>query len=178
MDIFSLLHTTRLHFRPLQDTDFETIRHYVGDDSCMRYSSSIPLNAFDGGLDGYAKAWIKRQQFRYQHDGVGLWALENPKLGFVGQCGLIWQQIDNRKELEIGYHILREHWGKGFATEAAKSCKAFALSQQLSKRLICIIHTDNHASKRVALKNGMHKRETRTFKGIVVDIFAADLQQK
>ncbi|MBL0044007.1 MAG: GNAT family N-acetyltransferase [Flavobacteriales bacterium] len=64
---------------------------------------------------------------RYERDGSGLHALELLGTGeFVGLCGLLTQEVDGKMELEIGYHLLPGQWHKGFATEAAVFCKAFA----------------------------------------------------
>jgi [ribosomal protein S5]-alanine N-acetyltransferase len=64
------------------------------------------------------QAWVERNIQRYARHGFGLWALilkESGKL--IGDCGLVVQEVDGVEEVEIGYHIRRDLWGKGLATE-------------------------------------------------------------
>jgi len=73
----------------------------------------------------------------------------------IGECGLVWQEVDGVAEIEIGYHLRRELWGLGLTTEAARACRDYGFNQLGCDRLICLIHPDNLASRPVAEKNGM-----------------------
>ena len=55
----------------------------------------------------------------YRDHGFGLW-VANLKYsgGFAGRCWLTMQEVEGSEEIEIGYHVLREFWGRGLATEA------------------------------------------------------------
>ncbi len=59
------------------------------------------------------------------------------------------------KEIEIGYHIRRDLWGKGLATEAAQASRNYGFNQLGFYKLISLIDPANAASRRVAEKNGM-----------------------
>lgn len=103
-----------------------------------------------------AKEWIKRQLNRYAENKFGLQALIDKQTGaFIGQCGLLLQEIDGVSELEVGYHILPEYWGRGYAPEAASGFMHYAMINQLSDSIISIIHHQNTNSMRVAEKNGL-----------------------
>ena len=78
----------------------------------------------------------------------------------VGQCGLLIQKIEGETRLEIGYSILPQYWGKGYATEAAKKHRDFAFENNYWPNLISAVHVDNIASEKVALKNGMILEKT------------------
>src|SRR5258708_12822437 len=73
--------------------------------------------------------WIERNRQRYQNDGVGLWAMELTKTPdsevreIIGDCGIILQQVEGERLYEIGYHLRRDFWGQGLATEAAIACR-------------------------------------------------------
>lgn len=58
-------------------------------------------------------------------------------------------------EIEIGWRFLRETWGKGYATEAARPVLAHAMDTLALDRVVAEIHPDNDGSVRVALKLGM-----------------------
>ena len=90
---------------------------------------------------------------------------------FIGQCGLLVQEVDGAEELEIGYSILPRHWNKGYATEAAIKCRDFAFSNAFKDSLISIVHIENFKSEKVALKNGMIKIHQTIFKESPVNIF-------
>ena len=89
----------------------------------------------------------------------------------VGQCGLLVQTVDEIKELEIGYSILPNHWRKGYATEAARKCKAYAKKNNFAESLISTIHIDNIPSQKVAINNGMSLDKTTVYDHNPVHIF-------
>ena len=106
-----------------------------------------------------AQAWLDRQLERYARDGFGLWAvMERDSGALVGQCGLTWQDWSGRQVLEIGYHLRRDRWGRGYATEAARACKKYAFEALGAREVYSIIRDTNFASQRVALRNGMALR--------------------
>lgn len=90
---------------------------------------------------------------------------------FIGLCGVLVQVVDNKRELEIGYSILPEHWRKGYAIEAAEKCKVYAFENNWAGSLISIIHVDNVPSQKVALKNGMFLDKKTVYKDNPVYIF-------
>jgi RimJ/RimL family protein N-acetyltransferase len=102
------------------------------------------------------KTWVSGNIERYERHGFGIWvAQSNIGNEFLGQCGLILQDVDGKPDLEIGYMFLRRHWGQGFATEAAKACRDYAFERLKYTRVISLIDPGNIASRRVAEKVGM-----------------------
>jgi RimJ/RimL family protein N-acetyltransferase len=73
----------------------------------------------------------------------------------IGDCGLTVQDVDGANEIEIGYHLRRDLWGQGLATEAASACRDFGFARLPVERLISLIRPENLPSRRVAEKNGM-----------------------
>ena len=90
---------------------------------------------------------------------------------FVGQCGLLVQNVDEQEELEVGYSLMPEFRGLGYALEAAQKCRDFAFQNQLADSLISIIHPDNIASQNVALKNGMKLSKQTIYSGMSVKVY-------
>ena len=62
--------------------------------------------------------------------------------------------------LEIGYLFQRDRWHWGYATEAARACKAYAFDTLGAAEVSSIIRDANLPSQRVALRNGMTPRDT------------------
>jgi RimJ/RimL family protein N-acetyltransferase len=73
----------------------------------------------------------------------------------IGDCGITRQEVDGEMLYEIGYHLRRDQWGQGFATEAAQACKAWGFANLPVDRIISLIRPENLASRRVAERNGM-----------------------
>jgi RimJ/RimL family protein N-acetyltransferase len=99
------------------------------------------------------EAWIARNRQRYAEDGFGLWALELRSSGeLVGDCGLTFQELEGRPELEVGWHVRADLRGRGLATEAGGACLAWGFDQTDRSRVISLVHVDNAASAAVARK--------------------------
>lgn len=87
-------------------------------------------------------------------------------------CGLTWQPIDG-ESLELGYHILPQHQGKGLATEALASTD-FARGRGVDF-VIAIIAPQNTPSARVAEKAGLRLWKHADYHGVDHVIYRADL---
>jgi ribosomal-protein-alanine N-acetyltransferase len=148
-----ILETARLYLRKFKDEDLEMLYPIFSDSETMQFYPA-PFSK-DKTQD-----WIKQNIASYKSNGYGLWAVclkENNE--FIGDCGLVNQQINGEPEVEIGYHISKEHWSKGFASEAARACKEYGFNQLSLKRLISIIDPNNISSIRVAEKIGFTKEK-------------------
>jgi ribosomal-protein-alanine N-acetyltransferase len=148
-----IIETDRLELRLLKDEDIPSLHSIFSDAETMEYYPA-PFS--------YEKTqnWVKRNQKRYEEDGYGLWAVclkENGEV--IGDCGLVKQQVDGNTEVEIGYHINKKYWLKGFASEAAKACKDYGHNKLGLNKLISIIDPMNIPSKRVVEKIGFSKEK-------------------
>lgn len=150
-----MIETPRLRLRPLTLDDTDPLFEIWGDAATMTYYPAPYLRE-------EVTALIERQLQRYSTDGTGLWALELKETGAViGDAGLLVQDVDGMAELEIAYHLRRDRWGNGFATEAALACRDFAFSELKKPRLISLVRPENIPSRRVAGRVGMTvERET------------------
>ena len=147
-----ILETERLFLRELEQKDMRALCRMLQDPEVM-YAYEHAFSNVE------AKAWLDCQLERYARDGFGLWAvIERDSGALVGQCGLTWQDWSGRQVLEIGYHLRRDRWGRGYATEAARACKKYAFEALGAREVYSIIRDTNFASQRVALRNGMALR--------------------
>ena len=114
--------------------------------------------------------WIANQLRRYrEEDGLGLLAVRLRKDGsFIGQCGLTYQMVRDEKVIEAGYVFSDKAWHKGYATEAAKACKRYAFEVLKAEEVCSIIRDTNISSQKVALRNGMTKKDSlvKHYKGV------------
>jgi RimJ/RimL family protein N-acetyltransferase len=162
--------TQRLIIRPLKLSDAKIWEAFILSETATRYfPDNFKLKP------ELSEKWIASQLQRYRKDGYGLMALEDMQSGkFVGQCGLLLQEVNGREEVEIGYHLLPKYWGKGYAIEAAQEFKRIGFEEEEATSLISLIHPDNRPSQKVAQRNGMQKSGECLHKGLAADIFRID----
>jgi [ribosomal protein S5]-alanine N-acetyltransferase len=144
-----ILDTPRLILREFSPDDADALASVLSDPETMRF---YPAALDRAGVED----WIARNCRRYAKDGHGLWAMILRMNGeLVGDCGLTVQEIDGANEIEIGYHVRRDHWGQGLATESARACRDYGFAHLPVDQLISLIRPENLASRRVAEKTGM-----------------------
>jgi [ribosomal protein S5]-alanine N-acetyltransferase len=154
------LETSRLLLREFEPADAADLAKIVSDPETMRF---YPHPYDRAGVE----EWIARNRRRYKDDGVGLWAMDSKTTGkLVGDCGIILQEVDGEKLYEIGYHLRRDHWGHGLATEAAVACRDWAFANLNADRLISLIRPANLPSRRVAERVGMSFWKEVTWSGL------------
>ena len=95
----------------------------------------------------------QRLEAHWNHYGYGLWAVGDSggTYGFVGLSHPLWLP-GWEHEIEVGWRLRSDAWGRGFATEAAREAIAVALDELSLARVICLVHPDNAASLAVARK--------------------------
>jgi RimJ/RimL family protein N-acetyltransferase len=160
--------TDRLIFRQLSRNDFDSWIDIFKDKSACDFlgMSDLPTP------EERCEKWFDLSENREKNDlGCMNVLVDKTTNEFIGQCGLLVQEVDGAKELEIGYSILPRHWNKGYATEAATKCRDIAFSNSFTDTLISIVHIENIKSEKVALKNGMTKMNQTIFKESPVNIF-------
>lgn len=119
-----------------------------------------------------AQQWIERQLQRYITGQYGLAALIHRETGeFLGQCGLLAQVIDDQAELEVGYHLMPQHWHQGYATEAARAFRDWGFEHGLADSIISIINRLNLPSQAVATRNGMQREKATVWREIEVYVY-------
>jgi len=144
-----ILETPRLVLREFVPDDATLLALVLSDAETMRF---YPAPFDRAGVE----EWIARNQRRYLNDGVGLWAMVEKSTGdLIGDCGITKQGVDGELLYEIGYHLRRDRWGQGFATEAAQACKAWGFANLSVDRIISLIRPENVPSRHVAERNGM-----------------------
>lgn len=144
-----ILATKHLTLREMTLNDVDDLLEVFSDPEVMQFYPK----PFDRQM---TQSWVKRNIQRYTQHGFGLWALILKQSGkLIDDCGLVVQEVDGVEEVEIGYHVRRDLWGLGIATEAAQACRDYGVNQLGCDKLISLINPANRASRQVAEKNGM-----------------------
>ena len=161
-----ILETERLILRKFVLKDADALEKVLGDPVAMEF---YPAALDHRGVEG----WINKNLVRYERDGHGLWAMVLKVSGEVmGDCGCTLQEVEGRQHVEIGYHVRRDQWGNGYATEAARACMEYAFGALAAPRVISMIRPENLRSIRVAERNGLVREKIIFWHGYDHCIFA------
>jgi ribosomal-protein-alanine N-acetyltransferase len=143
------IESERLILRAWERTDFEPFRAIASDPEVMRY-----VGNGEPWSDPQIEQFIARQTRGIEVDGYGLGALVSRDGGeLVGQAGL--QTLGWTQEVEIGWWLAKEHWGRGLATEVGHAIVRFAFERAGLTRVVAIAQLENGASIRVMEHLGM-----------------------
>jgi RimJ/RimL family protein N-acetyltransferase len=141
--------TDRLTFREMTLADIDAMLSVLGDPDVM-WVNPRPFSREE------VRRWIEHSMRLYRERGFGMWMVSLADTGeFVGECGLVPQQVEGATEIEVAYRILPAYQGRGLATEAASACRDLARDVLGLDRLIALIDPRNSASQRVAAKLGL-----------------------
>jgi RimJ/RimL family protein N-acetyltransferase len=82
-----------------------------------------PLELSDAEDLGEPEEWIREKIDRFERDGgMSLWATVERESGrAVALAGLQWEQIDGRRELDLGCVVASDAQLRGYATEASEA---------------------------------------------------------
>jgi RimJ/RimL family protein N-acetyltransferase len=174
-----ILETERLLLRPPTEDDLEAWAAMLTDPEVMRFLTTSTREE--------VAAHIQAVRERHAADGFGLVAVVRKEDGRVlGRAGLLvwdartWKPTtlaDAREhgELEIGWTLAREFWGRGYATEAGAASRDYALEELGRPRVISLIAHGNERSVNVAEKLGLaYERDVETHRGEIVQLFALE----
>lgn len=151
MEIFA--ETNRLILREILPSDAEGLFEMDSDPLVHTYLGNKPVTHMQQVMD--VIDFIRKQ---YKENGIGRWAMiEKSTNHFVGWAGLKFvQEETNHKSnyYDLGYRLLRKHWGKGFATEAAIASLNYGFQQLGLQEIFAAAHLENKASDRILRKVG------------------------
>ncbi len=157
-----ILETERFFLRELIEEDVDGFYELDSDPEVHRYLGNSPVSDKQKLLE-----IIKFVQQQYKENGIGRWAIIDKRSNeFIGWCGLklVKDTINNQSHYyDLGYRLIRKHWGKGIATETAKASIEYGFNVMKLKEIIAAIHCDNVASNNVVKKLGFELIETFEF---------------
>jgi RimJ/RimL family protein N-acetyltransferase len=141
-----MIETERLVLRRFTPGDLDALVGLRADPLVMRYIGDQSREKVEQRLGYYIS--------HYEPHGFGMWAvIDKTTAALIGWCGLIF--LDQTPEVEVGYGVAREHWGKGLMTEAARACLRYGFEQAALERIVAVAMPENSASRRIMEKLGM-----------------------
>ncbi len=144
-----ILETERLILREYTPDDFDAIYRVISDPETMKH---YPKPYDEKG----AHRWLDWTFQNYREYGFGWWAIILKETGeFLGDCGITPQDIDGEVLPEIGYHIHRDYWRRGFGREAAAAVRDWAFINTSYNALYSYMPASGIASYSTAASIGM-----------------------
>lgn len=150
------LETARLTLREMQLRDAEDLVRLNADPEVVQYTGDGPFENLEAARS------LVRNYRQYRDYRMGRWLLHLKTSGeFIGWCGLKFHPEEN--VVDLGYRLLKKHWGQGYATEASEACLRYGFAVLGLDRVVANAMSPNAASLRVMQKVGMRPVADATF---------------
>jgi RimJ/RimL family protein N-acetyltransferase len=149
----TVLTTERLILRPWRDDDLAPFAALNADPHVAATLGGVMDRAASDAL-------AARIRDHFDAHGFGLWAVEVPDVApFVGFVGLSRPRFAAHFTpcVEIGWRLAFAHWGKGYATEAARAALAFGFERTGLDEIVSFTAATNARSRAVMERLGMRR---------------------
>lgn len=171
-----MITTDRLLLRKPRPDDAPAFAEMLRDAEVMHFIGGV--------TDEAAEGIVERWRARWSANGVGPFVIvrrEDERV--LGRAGIVvwdtraWRnstraEAGKHAQDELGWALLREHWGRGYATEGALAVRDWARREAGVASLISLIHPDNGASRRVAERLDCVRGErVRLDSGVLCDVW-------
>ena len=143
--------TQRLRLRRWRKTDLKPFAALNADPDVMEHFPSVMTEADTARMIG-------RIEDHFQKHGFGLWAVEHGASGdLVGFTGLAVPNFEAEfmPAVEVGWRLGKEHWGNGYATEAARAALDFGFAKAGLDEIVSFTIPANTHSTMVMERIGM-----------------------
>ncbi|MGM0218309.1 GNAT family N-acetyltransferase [Enterococcus sp. AZ126] len=162
-----IIENDKLYLRELTSDDFE--------DLCLILQDEETMYAYEAAFTNEkVNDWLNWNLKSYQENGFGLWAIiDQQNNNFIGQCGIVYSEVEGESLLEIGYLVNKQFWNQGYATSASQLCLTYAKNSLKAEKICSIIRETNLSSQKVAEKNSMTlvKQFDKDYSGLPVRHF-------
>jgi [ribosomal protein S5]-alanine N-acetyltransferase len=151
------LHTERLALRRFTIDDLDTLARLFADPEVTRYLGGVKDRATTE-----AQLHSRILDYYERHPGLGVWATIERASGQVTGFHVL-NHIQGETDLQVGYALFTEHWGKGYATEMAIALLRHGYGTLGLAQVNAITDLGNVASQHVLLKAGLERKGERAF---------------
>lgn len=152
-----MIETARLLLRGWREEDIAPFQAMGQDADVMRHLG--PLASWDDARSAYDRMVACQAEH-----GCCFWAIESKgDAQFLGFCGLKPGKPPIEGEIEIGWRLRRDAWGRGFAREAAEASLAWGWANLDAPRITAITVIANIASWGLMERLGMTRYPSEDF---------------
>ena len=165
-----ILETERCRLREFNTGDAEAVYRLNMHPDIFRFTTDAPFKSV-----AEAEVFLKNYLPTYE-SGYGRLAIELKSNGnFIGWCGLKF--IPEENEVDVGYRLLPEYWGHGYAVETATACCKWGFEEKGLTRIVARVHKENFRSIRVSEKMKMNYEKELFYNGIPWLNYVVDQKQ-
>ncbi len=108
--------------------------------------------------------------YHFYHCGYwGVFEQESNRL--IGRCGVQYNEIDHKTELELSYLIDTDFTRRGLGYESARAAMEYAINRLGEHRIVAVIDSNNTRSKKLATKLGMEYEKEVVYQGKKCDLY-------
>lgn len=146
-----IIETPRLILRGMRDSDLMPFAAMNADPRVMEYFPS-PMTHDE------SEAMVRRIDDHFAKNGHSFWVVEAAGAAdFIGIAGLLVPGFEAHftPSVEIGWRFAHAHWGRGYATEAARALLAFGFDRLGLEEIVSFTAMANHRSRAVMERLGM-----------------------
>jgi ribosomal-protein-alanine N-acetyltransferase len=163
------IETNRLLLAPFTPGDAGDLHVQIyGSEAVMEYlpgGAPRSLERVQDIIEYFADHWAKYS--------FGVWAVREKASGaLIGQCGL--NTLEGPPQVEVVVALGADHWGQGFATEAAHAALRYGFQTLRMARIVGLVDPGNPASERVLDKLGMTFQKQTKYYAMKLKMYAID----
>ena len=151
--------TARLLLRRWRDEDLAPFATLNADPVVMEHFPAVLSRKESDAL-------ADRIREHFETHGFGLWAVEVPdEAAFAGFVGLAHTRFSSHFTpcIDLGWRLSRDHWGRGYAQEAARAAAAIAFDDLGLDEVVAFTVPSNFRSRRVMEAVGMRHEAAGDF---------------
>jgi ribosomal-protein-alanine N-acetyltransferase len=143
-----IVETERLRGEPLRPDHAEALRPLLEDERVgATLGGVLTAEQIRTSVEHMAEHWARH--------GLGYWTwFERATGACVGRGGLHQTHVGGRDEVEVGWAVMADRWGEGFATEIGRASAEDAFGRLALLDVVAFTLPDNHSSRRVMQKLG------------------------
>jgi RimJ/RimL family protein N-acetyltransferase len=146
-----IFETERLYARPYTLEDAPAAFEVYRDPEVARFIRNAPEESVE--TQRATLEWILNK-YGAMEPGFGFWALVEKETDTV-VGSVVLKPLPGHPEIEVGWHLARRVWGKGYATEAGRACIEHGFKTFDMPRIVAVVNPLNTRSSAVALRLGM-----------------------
>ena len=119
----TIFQTEQFLFRPLTPSDLDELKTLNADPEVTRF--------LGGPRSREEMEQVLREYIReYEMYGHSFFAtIQKSDQRFIGQCGLLNQEVEGLPEIELGYVLAPRYWQRGLALEGIRALKDYGFQQ-------------------------------------------------
>ena len=166
------IETERMLLRPWAESDLEAFHAIWGDSEVIWWGASESLSATREGFDRLLARHVRWPRGVRWYAMVGKAGADEDDGGILGD--VLLQPARFVPGIEIGWHLRRDAWGRGLATEAAVAVLARAWTETDLDRIYAIVAVQNERSLRMTKKLGLEPIRDMEYAGLPHRLFAIE----